>query len=273
VVASVVAFMDVSPLKEADRAKNRFLSLLSHELRTPLTNILGWAKESQDVPEVVPDALRIIRRNAEVQRRMLENLLEVSRLLYGKFTLQRERFDLWQLANHVIQTMAPEAEERRVTVETIPPEASLPVFADKKRMTEVIENILENALQPMLAAGIDTVVMGCTHYPFVIPLVQQIAGPGVRVIDPAPAVARQVGRLLRERGLANPAATPGGSPPDHRRPRFHAIDAAHLDRGKASRREGRSRLDWFQTQQASRTVLAPGLTSPRPRESRRAALE
>lgn len=61
--------------------------------------------------------------------------------------------------------------------------------------------ILEEALQPMLAEGIDTVVLGCTHYPFVIPLIHQIAGPGVRVIDPSPAVARQTGRLLWERGL------------------------------------------------------------------------
>jgi glutamate racemase len=61
--------------------------------------------------------------------------------------------------------------------------------------------ILETALNPMLAQGIDTVVLGCTHYPFVIPLIQSIAGPEVRVIDPAPAVARQVGRLLEARGL------------------------------------------------------------------------
>ncbi len=56
--------------------------------------------------------------------------------------------------------------------------------------------ILEEALKPMLEQGIDTVVLGCTHYPFVIPLIQQIVGPEVRVIDPAPAVARQVQRLL-----------------------------------------------------------------------------
>lgn len=65
--------------------------------------------------------------------------------------------------------------------------------------------ILEDALLPMLERGIDTVVLGCTHYPFVIPLIQKITGPGVRVIDPAPAVARQVGRLL---GLED-AATHG----------------------------------------------------------------
>lgn len=62
-------------------------------------------------------------------------------------------------------------------------------------------SILESALRPMIENGVDTVVMGCTHYPFVIPLIQEIAGPQVQVIDPAPAVARQTGRLLEERGL------------------------------------------------------------------------
>lgn len=61
--------------------------------------------------------------------------------------------------------------------------------------------ILEAALQPMLRRRIDTIVLACTHFPFVIPLIQQIAGPEVRVIDPAPAVARQAGRLLEGRGL------------------------------------------------------------------------
>lgn len=61
--------------------------------------------------------------------------------------------------------------------------------------------ILERALQPMLAEGVDEIVMGCTHYPFVIPLIQEIVGDGVEVIDPAPAVARQTGRLLDEYDL------------------------------------------------------------------------
>jgi len=56
--------------------------------------------------------------------------------------------------------------------------------------------ILEDALRPMLERGIDTVVLGCTHYPFVIPLIEQVAGENVRVIDPAPAVAKQAKRLL-----------------------------------------------------------------------------
>lgn len=62
-------------------------------------------------------------------------------------------------------------------------------------------DILESALHPMLEKGIDTVVLGCTHYPFVIPLIREIVGPGVRVIDPAPAVARQVERVLDLHGL------------------------------------------------------------------------
>lgn len=64
--------------------------------------------------------------------------------------------------------------------------------------------ILEKALSPMLASGVDTIVLGCTHYPFVIPLIQRLAGPEVRVIDPAPAVARQAHRLLAEHRLLNP---------------------------------------------------------------------
>ena len=70
--------------------------------------------------------------------------------------------------------------------------------------------ILENALRPMLAEGMDTVVLGCTHYPFVIPLIQEIVGEAVRVIDPAPAVARQTRRVLQQRGALNPSTVTGG---------------------------------------------------------------
>jgi glutamate racemase len=69
--------------------------------------------------------------------------------------------------------------------------------------------ILEDALNPMLEKNIDTVVLGCTHYPFVIPLIQQIVGENVRVIDPAPSVAKQVRRVLEAKGLKKESATPG----------------------------------------------------------------
>lgn len=68
--------------------------------------------------------------------------------------------------------------------------------------TPQVHAILEKALGPMLEKGIDTVVLGCTHFPFVIPVIQEIAGPEVRVIDPAPAIARQVARLREAHGLA-----------------------------------------------------------------------
>ena len=60
----------------------------------------------------------------------------------------------------------------------------------------ITEEILSKALIPMINQGIDTVVLGCTHYPFVIPLIRKIVGNEIRIIDPAPAVARQVGRLI-----------------------------------------------------------------------------
>jgi len=63
--------------------------------------------------------------------------------------------------------------------------------------------ILEDALHPMLKRGIDTVVLGCTHYPFVIPLIEAIVGESVRVIDPAPAVAKQAQRMLVASGMKN----------------------------------------------------------------------
>lgn len=69
--------------------------------------------------------------------------------------------------------------------------------------------ILETALSPMQEKNIDTVVLGCTHYPFVIPLIQQIVGANVRVIDPAPAVAKQTRRLLEARGMRNKSGPRG----------------------------------------------------------------
>lgn len=69
--------------------------------------------------------------------------------------------------------------------------------------------ILLDALAPMLKQNIDTVVLGCTHYPFVIPLIQQIAGENVRVIDPAPAVARQVERLHEAGGMKSQSSVRG----------------------------------------------------------------
>src|SRR5690349_21569045 len=71
--------------------------------------------------------------------------------------------------------------------------------------------LLQRYLRPLLAAGADTIVLGCTHYPFLASQIRQIAGPDVAILDAAPAVARQAARLLHERGLANSSALCAGS--------------------------------------------------------------
>lgn len=73
------------------------------------------------------------------------------------------------------------------------------------------EQMLRGWLEPMLDRGIDALALACTHYPFVSPLIERICGPRVRVIDPAPAIARQVERLLGEKGLAAGQGSSGGS--------------------------------------------------------------
>lgn len=76
--------------------------------------------------------------------------------------------------------------------------------------TPETERLLQRCLAPLLEAGIDELVLGCTHYPFLRPLIQQIVGPRVEIVDPAPAVARQVGRVLTQHHL------PGHRAPAHR---------------------------------------------------------
>ena len=70
------------------------------------------------------------------------------------------------------------------------------------------EALLRKYLEPMMTAGVDTIVLGCTHYPFLAPVIQRIVGPGVSVIDPSPAVARQVRRVMEQRGLLPASGEP-----------------------------------------------------------------
>ena len=68
---------------------------------------------------------------------------------------------------------------------------------------------VRESLQPLLDAGADTIVLGCTHYPFLLPLMQRIAPPGVHFIDPAPAVARHLVDVLKEHGISLVDGDPG----------------------------------------------------------------
>jgi glutamate racemase len=71
------------------------------------------------------------------------------------------------------------------------------------------KRILKHALEPMLAKGLDTVVLGCTHYPFAFDAIREIVGDSVRLIDPAPAIARRVDQLLTEKHIKNPRSSGG----------------------------------------------------------------
>lgn len=71
------------------------------------------------------------------------------------------------------------------------------------------EHLLRSIIDPMLMREVDTLVLGCTHYPFVKPLIRQIAGPNMQIIDPAPAIAKRVESILEEEGLSRSACIPG----------------------------------------------------------------
>jgi glutamate racemase len=88
--------------------------------------------------------------------------------------------------------------------------------------------LLQRFLEPMLAAGADTIVLGCTHYPFVIETIRRLVGPGLAVLDPAPAVARHLGHVLQQRGLARQDSATAGC---HQF--FTTADPAAFDRAVA----------------------------------------
>ncbi|MHB9132435.1 MAG: PAS domain S-box protein [Armatimonadota bacterium] len=145
--AAVIAFQDITPLKEADQAKNHFLAMLTHELRTPLTNILGWVREARESPELVTEALKVIERNAKQQHDMLEDLLDISRMLHGKLALKLQPADLWQLAEQSTRRYEQSAAEHGLTLTLCPPDGPLPVLADVKRIRHAFADLLNNAIR------------------------------------------------------------------------------------------------------------------------------
>ncbi len=156
-VAVVVAFQDISAVKEADRAKDQFLMVLSHELKTPLTSIIGWTQMAQSAPDVVPEALTIILRNANEQKALLERLLVLSRILTGKLMLQRQRFDLWQLLQQVNEKYLTSARDRQIALVLDLPQEGLSISADSKLLQQALTEALENAITFTGARGSVTV--------------------------------------------------------------------------------------------------------------------
>jgi signal transduction histidine kinase/ActR/RegA family two-component response regulator len=136
--------------REASRLKDEFLATLSHELRTPLNAILGWTRllrTSAVPPADVDRALEKVERNARVQSRLVEDLLEVSRIASGKLRLDIKPLDLVVLLNTALESIRPAAEARGVTFDRDIPVASLPTAGDPDRLQQVIWNLLSNAVK------------------------------------------------------------------------------------------------------------------------------
>jgi signal transduction histidine kinase/CheY-like chemotaxis protein len=148
--------------REANRLKDEFLATLSHELRTPLNAILGWTKllRANAVPPISFDrALEKIDRNAQIQSRLVEDLLEVSRITTGKLHLEPRAFDLVTLTNTAIDSIRPAAEARGVTIERSFDAAALPTGGDPDRLQQVIWNLLSNAVKFTPSDGTVTVAL------------------------------------------------------------------------------------------------------------------
>ena len=142
--------------REANRLKDEFLATLSHELRTPLNAILGWTKLLRGKalpPHSVDQALEKVERNALVQARLVEDLLEVSRITTGKMRLDTREIDLVALATTAIESIRPVAEARGVRLDQAFTTRSLPTAGDPDRLQQVIWNLLSNAVKFTPAGG------------------------------------------------------------------------------------------------------------------------
>ena len=136
--------------RQANRLKDEFLATLSHELRTPLNAILGWTKllRTNAVPVGSVDrALEKVERNAQVQSRLIEDLLEISRIVTGKLRLELRPFDLLTLCSNAIESIRPAAESRGVTLARQFETGAMPTGGDPDRMQQVIWNLLSNAVK------------------------------------------------------------------------------------------------------------------------------
>ena len=146
--------------QEANRLKDEFLATLSHELRTPLNAILGWthvARAGMLSSTELERALERIERNAHAQSRLINDLLEVSRITTGKFRLDPRGTDLVAVVNNAIEAIGPTAAARRVTIDRRISADTLPTIADPDRLQQVVWNLISNAVRFTPAAGLVTV--------------------------------------------------------------------------------------------------------------------
>jgi PAS domain S-box-containing protein len=136
--------------EEASRVKDEFLATLSHELRTPLNAILGWVQmlSAGGLPEDrARHAIDVIARNARLQARLIEDILDVSRIISGKLEIDRVPVLLPQLIDAVVTSLAPDAAAKRIALIALVPRDLPPLTGDPRRLHQVIGNLLSNALK------------------------------------------------------------------------------------------------------------------------------
>lgn len=137
-------------IEHASRLKDEFLAVLSHELRTPLNAVLGYAHLlSSDglPPERAHHALQAIRRNAQAQARLVESLLDLSRIMAGKLELDAQQVDLAKCIEAAVDVIRPDAENRGITLEIVAPPRPTSLLADTGRLQQVFWNLLSNAVK------------------------------------------------------------------------------------------------------------------------------
>jgi len=137
-------------LEEANRVKDEFLATLSHELRTPLTSILGWSRllHSNRLSEKDRErAIQIIQRNAESQAKLIEDLLEVSRIITGKLRIEFQPVTLPSIVETVVNSLRPAADAKFLQLETAIDPAAGPVLGDPARLQQIVTNLLSNAIK------------------------------------------------------------------------------------------------------------------------------
>jgi signal transduction histidine kinase len=167
----------------ANRAKDEFLAILSHELRTPLTAILGWVgmlATGRLDPETSARAMEVIARNARVQVQIVDELLDVSRMVSGKTSLSLARVDVARVIEASIDALRSTAADKAITMEmsTVGDEAS--VSGDASRLQQVFTNLLSNAVKFTPSGG--RVDVEVAAGPDVVRATVRDAGQG---IDPA----------------------------------------------------------------------------------------
>jgi PAS domain S-box-containing protein len=147
-------------VKAANRAKDEFLAVLSHELRTPLNTIYGWTQMLQKGGfdrERISKAIEIIARNVRLQNTLIEDLLDVSRIISGKMRLEPENLSLVSIIQSAIDAALPAAEKKQITIEAKLDSEADEIFGDRHRLQQIISNLLTNSLKFTPSAGVITI--------------------------------------------------------------------------------------------------------------------